>query len=116
MKNPSRDIFLKLQIRLARSVVPFAQICAFVLVVSTMLGLPAWGGDLVAVLFEFLDDDTKLAQSCNGLALRAALVHRRPGPYSARDVLCAHGSRRELSRVHSRHTAPFIPFLMKRNA
>ena len=36
----------------------------FVLLVSTMLGLRAWGGDLVAVLFEFLDDDTKLAQSC----------------------------------------------------
>ena len=29
-----------------------------------MLGLRAWGDDLVAVLFEFLDDDTKLAQSC----------------------------------------------------
>ena len=24
----------------------------------------AWGDDLVVVLFEFLDDDTKLAQSC----------------------------------------------------
>ena len=31
---------------------------------STMLGLRAWGDDLEAVLFEFLDDDTKLAQSC----------------------------------------------------
>ena len=29
-----------------------------------MLGLRAWGDDLVAVLFELLDDDTKLAQSC----------------------------------------------------
>ena len=29
-----------------------------------MLGLQAWSDDLVAVLFEFLDDDTKLAQSC----------------------------------------------------
>ena len=29
-----------------------------------MLGLRAWRDDLVAVLFEFLDDDTKLAQSC----------------------------------------------------
>ena len=29
-----------------------------------MLGLPAWGDDLVVVLFEFLEDDTKLAQSC----------------------------------------------------
>ena len=28
-----------------------------------MLGLRAWGDDLVAVLFEFLDDDTKLACS-----------------------------------------------------
>ena len=61
--------FLKLQMsfflrRLARSVVPCAQICAFVLLVSTMLVLRAWGDDLVAVLFEFLDDDAKLAQSC----------------------------------------------------
>ena len=32
------------------------------LLVSTMLGLRAWGDDLVAVLFEFLDDDTKPAQ------------------------------------------------------
>ena len=29
-----------------------------------MLGLRAWGDDLVVVLFEFLEDDTKLAQSC----------------------------------------------------
>ena len=46
----------------ARSGVPLAQICACVLVVSTVLGLRAWGDDL-NVLFEFLDD-TKLAQSC----------------------------------------------------
>ena len=29
-----------------------------------MLGLREWSDDLVAVLFEFLDDDTKLAQFC----------------------------------------------------
>ena len=29
-----------------------------------MLGLRAWGDDLNVVLFEFLEDDTKLAQSC----------------------------------------------------
>ena len=29
-----------------------------------MLGLQAWADGLVVVLFEFLDDDTKLAQSC----------------------------------------------------
>ena len=50
--------------RHARSVVLFAQICAFVLLVSTMLGLRAWGDDLNVVLFKFLEDDTKLAQSC----------------------------------------------------
>ena len=44
--------------------VPFAQICAFVLLVSTMLGLREWSDDLNVVLFEFLEDDTKLAQSC----------------------------------------------------
>ena len=48
----------------ARSVVPFARICAFVLLVSTKLRIRAWNDDLVAVLFEFLDDDTMLAQSC----------------------------------------------------
>ena len=31
----------------------------------------------------------------HGLALLAALVHRRPGPCNARDALGAHGSRRE---------------------
>ena len=36
----------------------------FVLLVSTMLGLRAWGDDLNVVLFECLDDDTQLAQSC----------------------------------------------------
>ena len=49
---------------IARSGVPFAHICAFVLLVTTMLGIRARGDDLVVVLFEFLDDDTKLAQSC----------------------------------------------------
>ena len=39
--------------------VPFAQICAFVLLVSTMLGLREWSDDLNVVLFEFLEDDTK---------------------------------------------------------
>ena len=29
-----------------------------------MPGIRAWSDDLVVVLFEFLDDDTKLAQSC----------------------------------------------------
>ena len=29
-----------------------------------VLGPRAWGDDLIVVLFEFLDDDTKLAQSC----------------------------------------------------
>ena len=29
-----------------------------------MLGLRAWSDDLNVILFEFLDDDTKLAQSC----------------------------------------------------
>ena len=29
-----------------------------------MLGLRAWGDDLNVVMFEFLDDDTKLAHSC----------------------------------------------------
>ena len=44
------------------------------------------------------------------LALRAALVHRRPGPCNARDALGAHGSRRDLSRARARHTAPHFCF------
>ena len=48
-----------------------------------MLGLRAWSDDLNVVLFEFLEDDTKLAQSCVQLALRAALVHCRPGAITA---------------------------------
>ena len=50
--------------RLARSVVPFTQICALCFARVHMLGLGAWGDDLIAVLFKFLDDDTMLAQSC----------------------------------------------------
>ena len=39
-----------------------------------MLGLRAWGDGLIVVLFEFLDDDTKLAQSCrNWLCVRLPL-------------------------------------------
>ena len=49
---------------IARSVVLFARICAFVFARVDMLGLKAWSDDLVVVLFEFLEDDTKLAQSC----------------------------------------------------
>ena len=49
---------------IARSVVPFAQISAFVCARVHMLGLRVWGDDLIVVLFEFLDNDTKLARSC----------------------------------------------------
>ena len=52
----------------------------------------------------------------HGLALLAALVHRRPGPCTARDALGADGSRRELQQALARHTATFIPFLLKRIA
>ena len=37
---------------------------AFVFARVDTLGLRAWSDDLVVVLFEFLEDDTKLAQSC----------------------------------------------------
>ena len=43
---------------------PFCPNLRFSFLVSTMPGIRAWSDDLVAVLFEFLDDDTKLAQSC----------------------------------------------------
>ena len=55
---------------------PFAQICAFDFARVHNAGSPG------VVL--------------QGLALRAALVHRRPGPCNARDALGAHGSRREM--------------------
>ena len=57
--------FIFLVVRwIARSVVPFARICAFVFARVHNAGARAWGDDLIAVLFEFLDDDTKLARSC----------------------------------------------------
>ena len=49
---------------IARSVVPFARICAFDFARVDMLGLGAWSDDLVVLLVEFLQDDTKLAQPC----------------------------------------------------
>ena len=59
-----------------------------------MLGLRAWGDDLVVVLFEFLDDEAGAV--LHVLAPFAALAHRRPGPCNARGALDAHGSRREM--------------------
>ena len=49
------------------------------LLVSTMLGLRAWGDDLVVVLFEFLEDDTKLAQSCTDWLSNVSLNQRGCG-------------------------------------
>ena len=72
--------------RLARSVVPFAQICAFVLLVSTMLGLRAWGDDLNVVLFEFLE-------SCTDW-LHVQHWYTGPGALDARDALGADRCRR----------------------
>ena len=72
---------------------PFARVCAFVLLVFTMLGLRAWGDDLVAVLFEFLDDDLKLAQSCTDWLYVQHWYTVVPDPA---DALGAHGSRREM--------------------
>ena len=60
MKLQTSLFFFK---RRARSFVPFARICAFVFARVHNAGSP-WGDDLNVVLFEFLDDDTKLAQSC----------------------------------------------------
>ena len=55
-------------------VVPFCPNLRFCFLhVSTMLGLD----DLNVVLFEFLDDHTKLAQSCTDWLYVAALPHRR---------------------------------------
>ena len=71
-----------------------------------MLGLRAWSDDLVVVLFEFLDDDTKLARSCHGLAPRSALANGRAGPHDARDALGAHDEQPSSSDAGS--TAIFV--------
>ena len=80
------------------------------LLVSTLLGLWARGDDLNVVLFQFLDDETKLAQSCTDWLYVQHWHTVVPGPCNARDALGAHGIRRELSRVHSRHIASLFPF------
>ena len=76
------------------------------MLVSTMLGLRAWGDDLVVVLFEFLEDDTKLAQSCTDWLYEQHWYTVVPDP----DALGAGGSRRELSRALARHTVPLFCF------
>ena len=43
---------------------PFCPNLRFSFARVDMLGLRAWSDDLNVVLFEFLEDDTKLAQSC----------------------------------------------------
>ena len=43
---------------------PFCPNLRFCFARVDMLGLRAWSDDLNVVLFEFLEDDTKLAQSC----------------------------------------------------
>ena len=43
---------------------PFCPDLCFSFARVDMLGLPAWSDDLNVILFEFLDDDTKLARSC----------------------------------------------------
>ena len=75
-----------------------------------MLGLTAWSDDLNVVLFEFLEDDTKLAQSCVHCLHHWLL---RPGALDACDALGAHGSGRVLSRAHSRHTVPLFSFFCR---
>ena len=73
-----------------------------------MLGLGAWSDDLVVLLVEFLEDDTKLAQFCTDWQNVQHRYTARPGPCNARDALGAGGSRRELSRAHASHTAPLF--------
>ena len=51
-----------------------------------MLGLRAWGDDLNVVLFEFLDNDTKLAQSCTDWLYVKHWYTVVPGPCNARDL------------------------------
>ena len=76
--------------------VPFCPNLRFCFARVDRLRLRAWSDDFNVVLFEFLEDDTKLAQSCTHC--------------NAHDALGADGSRRELSRAHSLHIATFFPF------
>ena len=67
MENLTRDFFAFTDFGLvrciARSVVFFAPNLRFCFARVDMLGLWAWSDDLNVILLEFLDDDTKLAQS-----------------------------------------------------
>ena len=71
-----------------------------------MLGLRAWSDDLVVVLFEFLEVDTKLAQSCADFGSTCSTVVLDP----AMRVMLSALVGRELSRAHSLHIATFFSF------
>ena len=71
------------------------------LLVSTMLGLRAWGDDLVVVLFEFLEDDTKLAQSCTEWLYVQHWYTVVPDPATRVTLWALMGAGRDLSRHRS---------------
>ena len=71
--------------------------------VSTMLGLRGVEGRPQLRPVRVLGRRHEAGAVLYRLALRAALVHRRPGPCNARDALGADGCRRWLWQAHWRH-------------
>ena len=65
-----------------------------------MLGLQAWADGLIVILFEFLDDDTKLAQSCRNW-LYVQHWHTVVPELDARDALGADGGMRDCRTCHT---------------
>ena len=79
-----------------------------------MLGLRAWGDGLIVILFEFLDDDTKLAQSCRNWLYVQHWHDVVPEP-SMRVMLWTLVGAGGNCHEHSQDTPPhFFAFLLKR--
>ena len=78
-----------------------------------MPGIRALGDDLVVVLFEFLDDDTKLAQSCTDWLCLQHWHTVVPDPAMRLTLWALMGAGGKMSQALARHTAPFIPLLKR---
>ena len=115
-KNPSRDISVKLEMSFflcGGSHVQSSFLPRFALLFCSCpqcwLRIREWGYDLVVVLFEFLDDDTKLAQSCTEWLYVQHWYTCRPRPHDARDALGAHGSSARNCHEHMQDTPVYWP-------
>ena len=73
-----------------------------------MLGLRVWGDGLVVVLFEFLDDDTKLAQSCRNWLYVQRWYTVVPEPPMRVTLWALMGAGKDCEVCHT--TGPSTPF------